>query len=270
MALTHHDDIELMIGDEWVIRGRLLDEDGQPIDLGPANVDVVWALCGPDGYRVPGLEVTTVEKQTGGDVLITLPHTLTRTLEPARYLDSIRVVVDGAPSTEWVGIILANADPFHLIAPPLLETPPLLESQMEEPPDDGQLYARRAGQWIELPSGFSTMFEYIYEDTQTAPPNNSQLRLDNSDPTLATKIWLHNNNADSVDVSNLLLLIEQGFIIFVQDKNDPTHRARFLATGPMINLGTYCEIPVMFEAMVSGGVPPSDGQRVIVMVYGGG
>jgi hypothetical protein len=110
---THHDDIELVIGDEWLIVGTLLDENGQPLDL-TAGVTLGWALLGPDGNRVPGLtEGATLDKQLGGVVRITVPDSFTRTLTPARYMDAIRVWVGDVPVTQWTGIILADADPFH-------------------------------------------------------------------------------------------------------------------------------------------------------------
>jgi hypothetical protein len=267
MALTHHDDLEMMIGDEWVINGHLLDENGQPIDVMAPGITMGWSLVGPDGNMVPGVtDAASLEPLAGGDVLISVPDSFTRTLNPARYLNAIRVYVNGAASTEWTGIILAAADPFHpTVTLPALEEPTM--PTFEDAPDDGNLYARRGGQWVEVPSGFSTKFEYTYDDGITAPPTNSQLRFDNVDPFLATKIWLHNNDADGLDVSNLLTLVETGFTIFVQDKDDPTKRVRYQATDMMTNLGTYCEIPVVF---VAGLGTLNDNQRLLVVVWGGG
>ena len=111
---THHDDIELVIGDEWVINGLLLDNKGQPLDLTSGAVNLGWTLLGPDGNQVPGLsDAATLEPQSGGIVLITVPDSLTKTLLPARYLDAIRVWAGDFPATQWIGIILADADPFH-------------------------------------------------------------------------------------------------------------------------------------------------------------
>jgi hypothetical protein len=265
MALTHHDDLELMIGDEWVINGHLLDENGQPLDLMAAGVTMGWSLVGPDGNMVPGIaEAATLEAQPGGDVLIAVSSTFTRTLNPARYLDAIRVLIDGAPSTEWTGIILGAADPFH---PTVSLMPPALAPAIEDAPDDGHLYVRKGDEWVRLPSGFSTRFEYIFDDRVTVSPLNSQLRFDNANGALATKIWVNNNDADGLDVSNLLLLVEQDFIIFVQDKDEPLRKQRFLTTGPMTNLGNYCELPVV---NVVSGDPLRNNQRCFVMVYGGG
>ena len=115
MALTHHDDISLMIGDEWLIVGKLLDEDGAPLDLLAGGTNLGWTLVGGDGDQVEGVvDAATLEPQEGGIVNIRVSDSFTRTLEPGRYFNSIRVWVGGEPATHWVGIILTEADPFHV------------------------------------------------------------------------------------------------------------------------------------------------------------
>ena len=124
MAATHHDDISLTIGDEWLIVGKLLDENGAPLELNE-SVELGWTLLAPDGNQVPGIvDGVTVEKQAGGIVHIVVSDTITRTLEPARYMDAIRAWTGGEPATQWTGLILAEVDPFHSE----VETWPLLLS----------------------------------------------------------------------------------------------------------------------------------------------
>ena len=180
-------------------------------------------------------------------------------------MDAIRTWVGGEPSTQWTGIILADADLFHPTLADIM--PPALPAPFEDAPQDGELYARRDGQWVRIPSGFSTRFEYQFDDALIPPPLNSQLRLDNANAALATKIWLNNNDADGLDVSNLLTMVEEGFTLFVQDKDEPLRRQRFHALGPMINFGAHCELSVV---NVASGDPLRNNQRVFVMVYGGG
>lgn len=119
--LTHHDNIELVCGDDWVIVGKLLGEDGEPLDL-TANVQLGWTLLGPDGNQLVGLaDVATLEVQAGGIVVITVPDSFTKTLRPARYMDAIRVTLGDASVTQWSGIISADADPFHPVLVDVLE-----------------------------------------------------------------------------------------------------------------------------------------------------
>ena len=114
MALTHHAPISLMIGDEWLIVGTLLDEDGAPLDLQAAGTSFGWTLLGDDGNQVPGVEdAATLETEAGGVIRIVVSDSFTRKLTPARYMNSIRVWVGGEPATHWIGLIEAEADPFH-------------------------------------------------------------------------------------------------------------------------------------------------------------
>ena len=136
-----------------------------------------------------------------------------------------------------------------------------------EAPTDGFRYVRQNSQWVRKRSGFSMRFEYQFDDRTTVAPLNSQLRLDNIDGSAATKVWFHNNDADGLDLSNLLTLVEEDFIIFIQDKNDAAKYQRYVSVGPMINSGTYCEIPV--SNLASSG-QLSNNQRCFIMVYGGG
>jgi hypothetical protein len=109
---THHDDLELVIGDEWLIMGKLLDEEGKPLDL-TTGVECSWILVGANGH-LPGLEqAATLETQDGGVVRIVVPDTYTRWLLPGRYQDAIRVWVGDEPATQWTGTIIADADPFY-------------------------------------------------------------------------------------------------------------------------------------------------------------
>jgi hypothetical protein len=109
-----HENIELVIGDEWLIAGTLLDENDQPLDL--ASVTIHWVLLGPDGSSVPGTEgavVTPLDPTTSGRLSIMVPEALTRTLNPGRYTDAVRAWVTGSAAQMWRGCILAAADPFH-------------------------------------------------------------------------------------------------------------------------------------------------------------
>jgi hypothetical protein len=111
-----HEDIELVIGDEWQISGTLLGTDDQPLDLVTDNSPLDWILLGPDGARVPGLEAVIIDRilpASTGRLMITLPAALTRTFDPGRYTDAVRASAGGAPAQMWRGIILAAADPFY-------------------------------------------------------------------------------------------------------------------------------------------------------------
>jgi hypothetical protein len=57
--------------------------------------------------------------------------------------------------------------------------------------------------------------------TETAtPPASGQIRFDNADPSLATNMFVSETNANSTDMSNFLALLDDGAIIYLQDKSN--------------------------------------------------
>ena len=112
---THHDDIALTAGDDWLIAGSLIDEDGAPLDLSSA-VMIQWVLLGADGMPalMPGTAIVTVDSDaTDGLVNIVVPSSATKDLLPGRYVDALRVVMsETSRSSVWQGIIGVDANPF--------------------------------------------------------------------------------------------------------------------------------------------------------------
>jgi hypothetical protein len=114
MPVTHHDDLEVVAGDDWVIDGSLLNEDGSVTDLSTASA-VYWTLLGPDGYPILSADQATVaivDPASSGTVRISVSKTVTTGLDPGRYTDAIRVVGVSLTATFWIGQILVDADPW--------------------------------------------------------------------------------------------------------------------------------------------------------------
>jgi hypothetical protein len=182
----------------------------------------------------------------------------------SNYNDDIVVEVD---SGTLAGRSSAGRGPVERVS---VEAPITLVDQklgFPMPPNDGRIYGMKNGVWVRIPSGFSLRFEYNYNNIYVEPPANSRFRMNNANPGLVTKVWLHNSDADAVNVSNLLLMVETGFVIFIQDKADPNKFVRFTSTGPMISKGVYTELPVAYYSHL-GAI--SDNARCIIVVYGGG
>jgi hypothetical protein len=115
---THHDDLELVAGDDWTIPGTLTEPDGTALDLSTVQ-DIQWIMLGPDGNPClpPGsATVQIVNPPTGGQVLVTLPNAVTRALPPGRYVDAMRVIMAGSlRATVWTGAIAVDANSFDSI-----------------------------------------------------------------------------------------------------------------------------------------------------------
>jgi hypothetical protein len=112
---THHDDIMLTAGDDWLIAGSLVDDAGAPLDLSSAEI-VQWVLLGPDGNPalVPGTATIEIaDPPTDGLVNVSVPSSATKLLNPGNYIDAMRVVMtEQSRSGVWQGIIGVWANPF--------------------------------------------------------------------------------------------------------------------------------------------------------------
>jgi hypothetical protein len=113
MALNHHDDTELMAGTDWAIAGTLLDVDGNPLDL--SNATLQWTLIGPDGLPVLQNGDATITITGTGTINIAVHHTVTATLDPARYLDALQLSIGDVISPLWIGVILVAANPRSVL-----------------------------------------------------------------------------------------------------------------------------------------------------------
>jgi hypothetical protein len=119
MALTHHDDVELVAGDDWTIDGVLLDTNGSSLDLSGAFFE--WTLIDPTGMSVAYLlgdtTISIIEPSTNGQVQILVPKQVTISLLAGRFHDALRVTSSATTTTFWVGTILVDCNPFGLIPP---------------------------------------------------------------------------------------------------------------------------------------------------------
>ena len=112
---SHHDDLEVTAGDDWVIAGTLLNADGSAFNL--SDSWVYWMLVSPDGEEVAELaeniSVTTKSPASDGLIEISAPSTFTQGLAPGRYLDAVKVITGGTfTETFWTGVIEVKANLF--------------------------------------------------------------------------------------------------------------------------------------------------------------
>lgn len=117
MPVTHHEDLEVVAGDDWAIDGTLLNADGSVTDLTTASA-VYWTLLGSDGYPILSADQATVaiiDPPSSGVVRISVSKAVTTGLDPGRYTDAIRVVGISLTATFWIGQILVDADPWSTL-----------------------------------------------------------------------------------------------------------------------------------------------------------
>jgi hypothetical protein len=93
-----------------------------------------------------------------------------------------------------------------------------------------------------------SFFDYMFNGSQyVAPPNSGNVRMNNANQTLATKIWLHDITYVNNDASNILDLIGVGDKFYIQDKDNSAQWQRYLITS-VADMGTYHEFGVVWEA----------------------
>lgn len=114
-VVTHHSDLELVSGDDWVIPFTCLNADGSAFDL--TGTTMQWALVDDNGVQVAAVNSAAVVAATAptnlGNGTITVPHTATDILA-GRYTDMLRVVNgSGDIQTEWTGVIDVDASAFE-------------------------------------------------------------------------------------------------------------------------------------------------------------
>lgn len=112
------------------------------------------------------------------------------------------------------------------------------------------------------PGGSTSVQEFVFSAAASEPPTGAQVRLDNVDQTLATRMWVVYVTADGIDVRAFLELPETGMHVYIQDKDDATKRQRYQLTADPVDKGGYFEYPVTWI----GGADPVPEQRVIVGV----
>jgi hypothetical protein len=115
------------------------------------------------------------------------------------------------------------------------------------------------------PSGGALVgFEYQFSSTTTEPPTGSQVRLDNADASLATKLWARNMTTPGADVHALLVALDVDSAIYVQDFDDHSRFLRFRLSGEPIDKTDYVELPVEW---ISSGAPLTT-QKIGLVVVG--
>ena len=110
-------------------------------------------------------------------------------------------------------------------------------------------FLRADGTWAQPPGGGAGTgghASFTFSNTTTAPPSNSQLRLNNSTQTAATLLYVSETDTDGLDVSVGLDKILAGHQIYVQDYDDASKWLKFAVTANGIDRGTYREFAVSY------------------------
>lgn len=109
----------------------------------------------------------------------------------------------------------------------------------------------------------------VIERKQAPPPSSGQIRFDNSDPELATELYLHETNSNSEDLANFLALLEAGDLLYIQDQSDADN---FILVEVSTNTddGTYVTIGIANAAQQGAAISQNTTVNIVMSVAGGG
>jgi hypothetical protein len=98
---------------------------------------------------------------------------------------------------------------------------------------------------------------YTYNNTLTEPPASGQIRLNNASQSAATRLWVHQNDEDGLDVTIALARMLPGTQIYLQDYDDATKWVKYNITAA-VDDGTYYDFTVTYHSG-PGGMTPGSG-----------
>ena len=125
-------------------------------------------------------------------------------------------------------------------------------------------------QYVDLVgSTISTAFSYQFQTSTTPPTAGSAIRVNNSDQTLATAVYVRYTSSDGVDTHNRLLLTQPGSVFYIQNKTDSTLWQAYTVTGTPVDVpaNQYVTLPVAWH---SGGSALTANAVMATVLSGGG
>jgi hypothetical protein len=92
-------------------------------------------------------------------------------------------------------------------------------------------------------SGFVGLGIWRFRTETIAPPGSGQVRFNNSDPELATLLWINETNDSGTDVSVFLDTLQIGSLIYLQDQGD-AESFILVEINSILDAGTYREFGI--------------------------
>jgi hypothetical protein len=116
-------------------------------------------------------------------------------------------------------------------------------------------------------SSFAGLGNWRYRTETVAPPASGQLRFNNTDPELATLLWINETNDGGADVGNFLGLLTAGDVIYIQERSNSDNFV-LVQINNNIDFGTYRQFAI--AAVVQQGTALTQNTRVAVVITASG
>lgn len=100
-----------------------------------------------------------------------------------------------------------------------------------------------------LPSGGASLGAVwtFRSPTTDADPGSKNFRMNNATQNLSTQLFVSEIADSGVDTTNILLQLEEGDRIYIQQSTDATKFHLCRVTGPVVDAATYLKIPIVVE-----------------------
>jgi hypothetical protein len=92
------------------------------------------------------------------------------------------------------------------------------------------------------------MGEWVFNGSTSAPPANTQLRLNNSSEKNATAIYISNLTVNGINATDFLMSLITGCSIRLENKNDPTKWHVYAITSDPISQSGYVELKAVWQS----------------------
>lgn len=102
-------------------------------------------------------------------------------------------------------------------------------------------------------SGLISLEAYRFDAVTTdSSPASGNLRINNTDVSLGNELYIHDENINGLDISDIISELSVGTKIAFQQLSDATNAAVFEVAGAIVDNGSYSTIPVTFLTKGSG------------------
>ena len=118
--------------------------------------------------------------------------------------------------------------------------------------------------WVDVPVSSALEYPYMFESVVSdADPGNGKIQINNANPSLATFIYVADEDGNLLTVNRRLrfFLLKAGDLINITSTSDPNNNYLFNVTGNVVPATGYVKIPISLKT-ITGTI--ADAQRVTV------
>ncbi len=112
-------------------------------------------------------------------------------------------------------------------------------------------FLRADGTWAQPPGalgGTGGHASFTFNTALTEPVTGNQLRVNNANQTLATRLWVAETSTDGLDVSVGMAKIQAGHQIYFQDRDDASKWVKYNVTADGVDDGAYWDFAVAYHS----------------------